>query len=571
MRITVRQWAGLVVLVAAVTLTSGLSVGIAELGRASSGSSVPSSLSNGALASVSSGSLPAFPSNLTHFIYIVRENHAFDDYLGDCASTINVTCNGGTDYTSQMNAQADVPYLHQWARSYSMFDNMYSSIDPYSTQAHAYLFTANSWGGRDSCSNTVEGTGPTTQWGIYNSSSVQAGSCSFSSTAQSYDSTGGSIFDRFLGPNVAQSAATPPFLSIGDIVWEFSHSRCSLASTSGIPGSYPEDSQAVEHIVGCSNGWWMNTTSGVPDMPPTVNPVTGIPQMLWECQYACSTGPNPFLDQYAAQSFVSYVQDYGLPTYTFVELFDDHPGSNCGSTQSQATCILWNDASMNMIVQDVMNASSPYRGNTAIAISEDDTQNGQNGPDHVNNGRRLPFVMVASHSVMNGKNGLVVHTTFNTSNVLAVMERVEMNVNPQAFVLGGASSDSYAFPMVENDYLAEANPLSPLWKCGQPGVPCNTGVSFNGPSISSFTTSASTITLGGSLWFNVTATGGASPYSYAYSGLPAGCLSANTPSLACTPTTTGSYTVTVKVTDTSNLSSSASVSVSVKSQHGGHK
>ncbi len=442
MSFTVRQWGAIGVLIATIMVASELGGAMPVSTGASSTVGAPSTVPIQVYtpSQVAAGALPAFPSNLTHFVYIVRENHVFDDYLGDCATTINASCNGGAN-SPGANSWTDVPYLHQWGKAYSIFDNMYSSVDPYSAQAHAYLFSANTWGSTDSCaSGGTEGTGSTTEWGVYNSSSVKAGSCAFASDSksQSYDATGGSIFDRFLGSNVPQSKTTLPFASFGDIIWELSnYGGCSLASTTGIPGSLPGNTQAVEHVTGCTNGWWKNTTSGSPDMPPTVNPTTGIPQMLWECQYACGTGPSPFLDQDVAYSFISYVADYGLPTYSFVELFDDHPGGNCGS--AQATCIQWNDASMNLIVQDIMNSTSAYKDNTVIAVSEDDTQNGANNPDHINNGRRFPFVMVASHNVMKGTKGLVIHQTFNTSNVLAVMERVEMNVNPSVFYSGGTS------------------------------------------------------------------------------------------------------------------------------------
>src|SRR5262249_21346896 len=36
---------------------------------------------------------PYFPP-FTHFVILYRENHTFDDYLGDCASTIRSGCNG---------------------------------------------------------------------------------------------------------------------------------------------------------------------------------------------------------------------------------------------------------------------------------------------------------------------------------------------------------------------------------------------------------------------------------------------------------------------------------------------
>ena len=67
--------------------------------------------------------------------------------------------------------------------------------------------------------------------------------------------------------------------------------------------------------------------------------------------------------------------------------------------------------------------------------------------------------------------------------------------------------------------------------------------------ISQFTVSPSTIPLGGTTYLNVTATGGTTPYSYAYTGLPSGCTTSSTASLACTPTASGNFSVQVNVTD----------------------
>jgi hypothetical protein len=434
---------------------------------------------------LTTGHLPAFPTNLTHFIYIVRENHVFDDYLGDCATTVNASCNGGRDYYLSPNHINDTPDLHALARNYSVFDNYYSSVDPYSAEAHAFIFSANATTA-DSCAGLVEGIGPGTEWSIYNSTSVRNGDCSFGEDANSQTYPGhGTQFDRFIARNTT-------FLVLGDIIWELENPDCTLTGIAGIPGSLPGNAQAIENV-SCAggNGWWLDPDTGAETVPPVVNPATGVPQMLDVCEYACGvygsgTSTNAFLDQYVANNFVSFVADYGLPTYTFVELFDDHPGPQCGAGETYDTCIQWNDAAMYDIVQDVMKGGSAYRNNTVIVIQEDDTQNGQNGPDHVNNGRRIPFVVVAPHPIMRSGGtscgivgespcGLVVHPTTNTSNVLAVMERVEMNVDPGIFAFSGYGGAT-TFPMEENDYLAEGNPLEPLWNCADPAVRCNTGI-----------------------------------------------------------------------------------------------
>ncbi len=577
MRISVRAWGAMGVFVAIVMVLSEVAVGMpaaAPHGISPRTVDVPAVKPSQPLAAA----LPEFPNNLTHFVLVLKENHVFDDYLGDCSLNINDTCNGGKAYNSTSSGtstetapsghQTLTPYLHNLAREYAVLDNLYSGVDPYSAQGHNFLFTANTWGGTDSCaSGGTEGTGSTTEWGIYNNSNVKSGSCGFGADlgSQTYDTTGGSIFDRFLGPDVPQSKTTLPFMADGDNVWELASPGCSVTASKSIPG---DSLNSVQVVTGCTNGYWYNTSSGSASMPPTINTATGVPQFLWECQFASgcgSTAPSTFLDSYAANSFTAFLADYGLPTYTEVELQDDHPGSYCG--QPDPVCIQWNDAATNTVVSAILN-SSTYKTNTVIVITEDDTQDGANGMDHVNSGRRLPFVVVAPHTVLKSGGapstcgiastypscGYVVHQTFNFSNVLAIMERVEMNVDPNVFYTGGVAPTSAQFPMIQNDYLAEGNPIEPLWKCGEPGVPCNTGASSGtAPTISAFTVSPSSIPAGGTTYLNVTATGGVGPLTYVYTGLPSPCASSNASSITCAPSAAGGpYTITVTVHDSAS-------------------
>jgi len=76
--------------------------------------------------------------------------------------------------------------------------------------------------------------------------------------------------------------------------------------------------------------------------------------------------------------------------------------------------------------------------------------------------------------------------------------------------------------------------------------------------------SSAGVDLGGSLDFTVSGvTGGAGPYSYAWSGLPVGCLTENTANLTCQPSAAGSGTVTVVVTDENGGSASTTTSFQV--------
>ena len=76
----------------------------------------------------------------------------------------------------------------------------------------------------------------------------------------------------------------------------------------------------------------------------------------------------------------------------------------------------------------------------------------------------------------------------------------------------------------------------------------------------SVTASETSLTVGGALGFQVTVSGGSSPLTYAWSGLPAGCATEDGPVLTCTPTTAGTYTVSVTVTDAAGVAKTATAS-----------
>src|SRR5215469_2015140 len=108
---------------------------------------------------------PFFPP-FTHFVIVYRENHTFDDYLGDCATTIQTGCNGVVQSTNHISS---VPNLHSLAKTYALLDSYSTGTQPPSGPNHWWLFT---------------------------------GQSSSSSQQQSYPVASGTEFDRFLkGPN----------------------------------------------------------------------------------------------------------------------------------------------------------------------------------------------------------------------------------------------------------------------------------------------------------------------------------------------------------------------------------
>lgn len=87
--------------------------------------------------------------------------------------------------------------------------------------------------------------------------------------------------------------------------------------------------------------------------------------------------------------------------------------------------------------------------------------------------------------------------------------------------------------------------------------------------ISGFAATPNPVTAGSTTVLAATAAGGATPYSYAYNGLPPGCSSADTAALACTPTAGGSYPIGVWVNDSLAHSAHASLTLVVTSPFAG--
>jgi DNA-binding beta-propeller fold protein YncE len=81
--------------------------------------------------------------------------------------------------------------------------------------------------------------------------------------------------------------------------------------------------------------------------------------------------------------------------------------------------------------------------------------------------------------------------------------------------------------------------------------------------IATLAVSNSTPALGQSVEFNATGSGGLSPYSFYYGGLPPGCVSVDSPTIGCLPTQAGFYNVSVTVSDGSGGEAGATVAMRV--------
>lgn len=85
------------------------------------------------------------------------------------------------------------------------------------------------------------------------------------------------------------------------------------------------------------------------------------------------------------------------------------------------------------------------------------------------------------------------------------------------------------------------------------------------PTVESPSATATTILQGNSVTFTVTASQGSGGLTYAWNGLPPGCISADNPMIACTPSAAGTWNVSVTVTDSNGgTATSGGLSVTVQ-------
>ena len=97
-----------------------------------------------------------------------------------------------------------------------------------------------------------------------------------------------------------------------------------------------------------------------------------------------------------------------------------------------------------------------------------------------------------------------------------------------------------------------------------PGAVYEVGIGGGTPKLrASLVAQPNEITLGAQTYLNTTATGGKSPYRYAYTTLPAGCTNQSVASLPCTPTASGQFFVGVNVTDSKGNTASAVAELTV--------
>jgi YVTN family beta-propeller protein len=396
--------------------------------------------------------MAALHKNITHVIYIVKENRTFDQVLGD----LNNGSNG--DPSLAVFGQRVTPNFHRIASQFVTLDNFY---DPAEVSGNGWEWST---AARETDFN--EKTIPLDY--AYAPISDAANQQGYYRGGP-YDAEGqNSDVDVGIGNIAQREVAEPLYATIAGVfpggVGNFFVGTNNDAAPDGPDGArqtgYLWDAAVRAGLSVRNYGYYIDLVpySLPPGTPGAIPPTDPTPFANNDLQ-AYSTNPTliKYTDQYFRsfdnnypdilrfnewnREFQGFVANRNLPNLTFLRVMHDHMGDFGSSYNASGTGYGLNfpeaqqaddDYSVGLVAQAV--AHSPYRDNTLIFVVEDDAQD---GPDHVNAHRSTAYV-IGPYVRHKG----IVSTQYTTVNMLRTIEDIlgldHLNLN-----------DAYAAPMFD--------------------------------------------------------------------------------------------------------------------------
>jgi YVTN family beta-propeller protein len=357
---------------------------------------------------------------IKHVIYIQKENRTYDQILGDLKQ-------GNGDPKRVQFPQPISPNHHLLATRFALLDNYYDAGDVsgdgwnWDTQGHANDVTTKNvlvgygnadynipfdWNGNP---RNIGIALPDTTTGTPSPSTVRITTL--------FDPTGNSSIEPGSKDVTADEGAddlNPD--ALGGYIWD-SVMRAGL--TVRHYGLYADENYYVDpyalgppfYIPIDRNAFADKVVQAVPVRKSLLDK-TDLYYRGWDLNT-----PDQYRFDEWNREFSEYVKKGDLPSFEMVDFMEDHFGnfsSNAANLENPLAQFASNDYAVGRLVEAVSN--SPYWSSTAIFVVEDDAQN---GPDHVDAHRSTVFI--ASPYT---KSGAVVHTMYNSTNVLRTIEDI---------------------------------------------------------------------------------------------------------------------------------------------------
>ncbi len=350
---------------------------------------------------------------IRHVIYILKENRTYDQIFGDIKE-------GNGDASLVMYGEAITPNEHALARQFGLLDNFYDSGEV-SGDGHPWSTSA-----------------ITTDYG------ERAWQIGYRSLERDYDSEGGVgdilplLYDEpdvnepstgYLWGNLARHHMT--YRNYGEYIqtgWCTDAAENNASPmVSGTPTGRPKrcavaqinpgDNLPEEFGGGKSPYLYTiplpgHNTPAKPELRDHQDPK--YPD--FKVEYPDQFRANEFLREFAG--FVQAKKSghgTGLPNFCLVRVPNDHTAGTKPGSPTPSAAVADNDLAVGRIAEAVSN--SPYWGDTAIFVVEDDAQN---GADHVDAHRSIALV-ISKYSPRQAHT-FVDHTFYTTVNIVHTME-----------------------------------------------------------------------------------------------------------------------------------------------------
>ena len=329
--------------------------------------------------------LPGGVSPIKHVIYIVKENRTYDQVFGDLPV-------GNGDPSLTLFPKDNTPNLHALAEKFGTFDNFYADAEV-SADGHNWINSANA--------------------SDYNEKMWPQDYSPGVGRNRSYDFEGGSNINLSAGGYLWDSSAEAhiTYRNYG----EFIVNKFTAKDVKIIPAN-----QACPGAIAHSYSGVTIPKGAVLCFPAeTINPKS-TPNLVGHFDKQFRTFDMRYRESERitewGREYNQFVAHNNLPQLEILRLPNDHTSGTTPGRLTPQAAVAENDLAVGQVVDIV--SHSKYWANTAIVITEDDSQN---GPDHVD-AHRTQSLVVSPYTQRSTP--FVDHTLYDTAAMVRTIELI---------------------------------------------------------------------------------------------------------------------------------------------------